>query len=740
MATFPEFCPSEIDKRIRDNEWSRQWLDAMVQYRYSKEQQERLVKIQRNYDTHNGEYTTKFKEYFTKNYGKTLSTTFVPFHLARTKEKLLFGEMLDIGLKATIETINPEALAEKMNHVAFIKQAMQFKPVFQQVEQDTGIKPFNGMPIPDPGTPEAELALKPKRRNEIVMQRITDKKIEEDMIKVKLYQNMTDLVLTSECHGVVERTKDGIDTYRVVSPKYITFQEDNNDPFCLRTPFVLESRLLYKNEIFSMFPDMDSKMREYVNKMGVTEGDSAMDSTHFQHVQGQIAIMCYYGNWKTSVPVYVKIGKNKKGGEPYVRFLDPLQYEKYKSSFDRDEAKDEFKIEKWWRDEIWEGWRIGAGHYYGMKPKEFIQQRLINGKYRTAFDYTHCLYGTVDGKRISLEEMIHNLSEVHDLIMHIIKREVKKVKGKVYTYDEKFIPQRLGNMSAVMYDVVEHGVIQFNSAVDGIESEQQIINAAQIIQSIDLGLTQSFEILLTLKNDIQNTIDKLTGINETREGLGRASATATGTMQNIEASRSITKDLFFMLQVYSSIFLTKMVDKVKINWDYLKSLKGMFLDDDDMDFLKITEDICLDEFAAYFSDGREYNEVKQFAMQLFPQEINAGNLRTKDAIRFKSSQSLAEGLQVLDRAWDELEKVKAQLQQQEQEAAQAQLKAQADATAQEKNMDIQGKLAVQAAKDKSKAGVEMMKTGAKGMMETNKIAAQSQEQNPNNPPPQLNTI
>lgn len=738
MAFFPEYCPNEIDKRKNENQWGRNWIDAMVQYRYSKEQQERIVKIQRNYDTHNGKYTEKFKEYYTKNYGKTLSTTFVPFHLAKTKEKLLFGEMLDIGLKATVETINPEAIAEKMQHVAFMKNLIQFKPVFEQVKQDTGMDVFNGMPIPDQGTPQAEIAMKPKRKNEIVMQRIADKKIEEDMFKMKLYDCITNLVLNSECHGVVERDTNGVDTFRPIDPKYITIQEQQNDPFCLRTPFVLEARLLYKNEIFQMFPDMKSETREYINRIGTAESDAAVDSTVFQHIQGQIAVMCYYGNWKTSVPVYVKVSPNKKGGEPYIRFIDAFNYEKNKPSFDREEAKGDYKIEKYWKDEIWEGWRLGTGHYHGIKVKTNTQQRMVNGKYRAAFDYMHCLYGTVDGKRISLEEMIHNLSEVYDLIMHIIKREIKKVKGKVYTYDERFMPTRLGNMSAVMYDVVEHGVIQINSAVDGLENDQQVTNAAQFIQSIDLGLTQSFEILLGLKNDIVNSIDKLTGINETREGMGKASATATGTMQSIEGSRSITKDLFFMLQIFSSMALTKIVDKTKINWQYLDSLQGTFLDDDDLDFLHVTEEICMDEFSAYFSDGKEYNEVKQFAMQLFPQEINASNLRTKDAIRFKASQSLAEGLQILDKAWDELEKRKDESAQAQQEADAAREEKMLQIQNQMKDKDIAGKIAIQQAKDKSKAGIEMVKTGAKGMMEQNKIQAQQQQQNPNSPPEQLN--
>ena len=738
MASFPEYCPSETDKRIKNNEWGRHWIDAIVEYGNSGEQQERQRKIETNFNTHNGIYSSKAKQYIIKAYGKELSTEFVPFHLAETKEKLLFGEMLDIGLKSTVESINPEAINAKLKQIAFMTEAIQNKPILQSVEEDTGMKLFSGMNIPDPGTPDAEEAIKPKRRNEIVVQRITDKKIEEDYIKLKLYECIKSLVITSECHGVVDLDADGVDTFRYINPKHMIFQESDGDPFCLRTPFVGERRLLYKNEILNQCKGMDPEDVEKVKEIGTSESDTGVNYGDFEHIDGQVAIWCCYANWKTSVPVIIKVAKNKKGGEPYQRMIDPEHYEKYKPAFDRDVASKKYTIEKWYKDEIWEGLRIGNQIYYGIRPKERQIQRTVNGKYRAFFDYVHCLYGTVDGKRVSLEELIHNLSEVYDLILHIIKREIKKMKGKVFTYNERYMPDRLKNMSGVMYDVVEHGIIQMNSSIDGNDPDE-IQRAGEFIKEVDLGLSDSFKILLELKADIERTVDKLTGINENREGFGKASSTATTAIQNMESSRSITRDLFYLLQLFSSLMLTKMTDKVKINERYLKNIGQLFLNEEDLSFIGITEGIGMDEFAAYFTDGKKYNEIKEFAMQLFPQEINAGQLRTKDAIRFKASESLSEGLQVLDKAWEEIDQIRQQEQKQQAQQQQAE-RDNAIQLAQEDREDNQAhEMEKEELEIRGKKELEQIKIGGKGMIESTKARAneKQKEMNPDASPPQL---
>lgn len=712
MASFPEFFLSESDKKADDYKWAKNWIDAIVEYDNSIEMVTRRRSIQKNFDTFNGIHESRGKKFITQAYGNALSTDYVPFHMARTKERLLFGEFLDIGLKSTVESINPDSIAENLKQRNFISELMEAKPYIDAVRKTTGLNVLNGMQIPEQGSPEAEIALKPKRRNEIIMQRIIDKKIEEDQLRMKLYQDFQNLVITSECHGTVETDSNGVDTYYTENPKFMIFQESPGDPFIQRTPFDGKKRLLFKHEIFTMFPNLGEKDREKIKNMGSSEG-GPQDNQYYEKIDGQTAIWCYYCQWKSNRPVYVKEKQTKKYSTPSYYNIEPEVYEKYQNGFDKRVAAGEFKMNVYYKEDVWEGWRIGNNVYYGIQRQEKQIQKVVNGKARAFTSFVHCTYGTIDGKRISLEELIYELGEVHDLIMHIIKREIKKVKGKTYTYDERFLPPGSSFLS-VVYDSVEHGVIRFNSAIDGIP-EDKVIQVANFIQSVDLGLPQSFGVMLELKREIEQTIDKITGINEEREGYSKASATATGARQNIDASRSITKDLFFMHQIYGSLVITKLVDRVKLNRKYLESKKGIFLDDDDVSFLRTIEDLSMDDFAAYLTDGRSYQEIKDFAMQLFPQEINAQQLRTKDVIRFRASQSLAEGLEVLDKAWGELDKIRQDALQQksDSEAQDRKLKYQ---VAKEDREDWQAhEKEIAGFKEKAKAGQQLIKVGAEGM-------------------------
>jgi len=737
MASFPEYFTSETDKVADHNKWGKQWIDAIVDFDSSIEQRTRIERIQRNFDTFNGIHENKAKKFISNAYGAELSTSYDTFHIGRTKEKLLFGEFLDIGLKSTIESVNPDAVADKLSKRNFIAELMNAKPMIEAVKELTGMNVLNGMKIPDKGTPEAEAALKPKRKNEMVIQRIIDKKIEEDQLKMKFYQDFQHLVITSECHGIIETDTNGVDTYQTLNPKHVIFQESPGDPLCLRTPFDGYKKLFFKHEIYAMFPNLSDKDKERIKNMGSSEGDPN-ERNYTSQVDGQTAIWCYYCQWRSSRGVYIKEGQNKNSSEKSYYEIPTESYEKYQTGFQKRVEKNEFKISNYYKEDVWEGWRIGYGIYYGIQRQNNQIQKIVNGKARAYTTFVHCLFGTIDGKRISLEELITELADVHDLIMFIIKREIKKVKGKVYTYDERFLPANIGSMTKMMYDVVEHGIIRFNSTVENLQ-EDQIVNAANLIQSIDLGLTQSFGILLELKRDIESTIDKITGINEAREGYSAASSTATGARQNIEASRSITKDLFFMHQLYGSLVITKLAGRTKLNKKYLESQKGIFLNDDDLSFLNSIRDLAMDDFAGYLTDGHEYNEIKDFALQLFPQEINAQHLRTKDVIRFKASQSLAEGLEVLDNAWAELQQIEQQALQQKTQSEEADRQMKLKIAVGDREDWQAHEIQLQELKMKEKAGTAMVQGGIKGQLQTsnNRVNARSANGDQYPPPPDI---
>ena len=163
---------------------------------------------------------------------------------------------------------------------------------------------------------------------------------------------------------------------------------------------------------------------------------------------------------------------------------------------------------------------------------------------------------------------------------------------------------------------------------------------------------------ISMKNTIEETIDRVTGINIEREGRGMASATATTNTQNLEGSRNITKDLYFFLNEFMEKVLMKLAEKVKSNDVYLKNKATALKYGDNMiSFASITSSIPFFEYGTKLTDGRQVQEIKDRVRHLFGAEVNSGQLRTRDVIEFEASKTMSQGYAVLDRGWETIQKV-----------------------------------------------------------------------------------
>ncbi len=644
-SNFPEFVLKETDKTMG---WAKNVMDNTIAY-YQNNQQTRRVVLDALYESYNGVIRASYKKLIEEKYGKT-SELYRDFKLGRSKLKLLIGEYLTIEMDPMVSSVNPDSIKNRVEMANLLRGAVEMKDTLDKIKKHVGFDPV-GIEIPNKNDPQLNDKLYPKTENELAMQIIIDEKIRTQRLKFRAQENFIDLLITSECHGRIERSARGEDVFRPINPKDIIFQEVTNDPFCDDSPFKGERRWMYVKDVVQQF-NLNDKQRMLVTETGTND---MQDKKGYRVINGMPAVEVFTIQWKVSRSSYTKISPAKNNGEPYLRTIDPEDFEKNEKEYLNDITNNKYDVRVDYGDELWEGTRIGESVYVNVgKVQDQIQMLGPNGKYYAEYEYVNMLFATVDGVRISLQELINNLSEVNNVIMFMILRELKKLKGKVFVYDEALKPKGK-SMTSILFDATEHGVIRINSAEDGNYSQRDIENAANLIKEIDLGLSASFNILLGLKADIERTIDRITGINESREGRNMATQTATGTMQNIEASRSITKDLFVAMTEYFNSVLTLLAEKTKLNKPYLRSNQAkILLGENLLNFIKITEDLMFDDFNVILSDGRHELEVRERVRPLFDREINAGKLRAKDVIKFELKKNIHEALAVLDKAWEEI--------------------------------------------------------------------------------------
>lgn len=635
----------------------REMLDYAVKQWYSRDA--RIKKISKLYDAHNGVLDLKEVENVTKSTGKESKTKYVKYRLGRTKLKQLHGEFLEITLEPTVRTVNREAINKKMAKYKELLGLSLSKPQIEKVRQ-MGYNVLSGIQIPDVNDKSVWNINNFKLANEIVMQRIVEDKMQTQRLKSVFYQNFIDLTIASEEFGKVERNVNGIDTYRYIPVKLALYEESISDPFLEQSPYLGEVRPLYIHEIltnkeFNLSKTDQEKLKEQARSFSLDN----TTSKDFSNSAGTNLVNTYTLQWKGLEPVRVKISPVDGSSEPYMRILSNDYYNKNEKLINRQIKDGLYTIETYQREILWTATRIGTDIYTEAKKEKNLIQRLNeNNKYNVEFDYCGLLFCTVDGTRVSVQEVISELEKIYDDIRFMINREMKKLHGSMIAYDEAFNPKGK-KFTDIFHSITEDGIVRFNSSAEGNTSGMELKSNEVGIQAINLGQNQNLLVLLNQAMDIERVMDRVTGMNDNRQGLGKATTTATANVNNIEASRSMTYDLFYFQQEYIDRVLTKLCEKTKINKTYYgEDQREFIMDDGEQMYLMGTKDLAFDNYGVTITDGRKEKDILMKLEGLFPQEINAGLLRTKDVARFWMESSFAAALRVLDNAHDELAKIR----------------------------------------------------------------------------------
>lgn len=666
MSNFPSLSQRAT---LKPEEWGIEIMDAAIAH--FKQKNNRKKRITDNFKNYTGHNINIIKKDIIEKYGGEPTTKVVSYGLGKAKIDLLRGEFLRIDIKQHVESSSPETMAEKAREYKKKRGAMALKPQLEQVAK-SGLKPLGGAEIPSEDDPDLKRKLHPRTKNEIAMQAIIDDKIKRLHFKLKFLDAFMNAELTSEIHGKVYRNRNGEDDIMIIDPRKAIYQENEYDPLCLESPYDGDLKFLYPEEILMRYPDLKSEIKEHLKNL---ENGTNMDdyqNISYEEINGKRAYPVYYLQWWTVVEDFTKIVPDKNGGEPYYRDIDAKDYYANKKKYDYDVEKGKYSIEKKYREEIWHGVRI-CEEWHSNIEKMPDQINVLNStsKYAAHTDYVHVLMNTVNGERISTQELMHPLSDLYDQVMFIIASEVRKVKGKVAVYDEAMKPGKR-SMRKILYDMYEHGVLNVDSSQDGYDpiSNQR---ALDFVKELDLGLSQSFPQLLQLKQDIELTIDKITGINEAREGGIKPTMTATGAMQNLEASRSVTQDVFFFMDLFINRCLTKVAEKTKLNDKWLKNNAVKLYGERTAAWLTMPDNLIDDDYVVTVSDGKRELELRQKMEQYFPLEINAGQLRSVDVWNFHQTKNYNEARMILEKGFEVMQQIRREEMQAQSKTAEQQM-------------------------------------------------------------------
>jgi len=328
------------------------------------------------------------------------------------------------------------------------------------------------------------------------------------------------------------------------------------------------------------------------------------------------------------------------------------------------------------------------------------------------------LFSTVNGFRVSLQEIIYELEKIYDDIRFQINKELKKIKGTGLLYDTAFLPKGLKTVNDVLAQLDEDGLIQYNSSAEGNRSGMEAGSDKVGIKGLTFGESNNLIILLNHALDIERVLDRITGMNDNRQGLTKATMTATANTNNIEASRSMTYDLFYFMTDYIERVMKKLCEKTKLNvcWKG-EDARKFVLGEDQIQYLVATNRLIYDNYAVTLTDGKKEKDILSKLEQWFPQEINAGALRTSDVAKFFMESSFSKAIRILDSARAEIELMNQQTEKVKQQAQQEQTASQERiATANREDMQAH-EIELKEMDVAGKANLKAIEIGGKGIQD-----------------------
>lgn len=694
-------------------------------HRFSQMRARQLRKINSLYNRYNGVINEAEYNYINKTYSTDNVVRFKDYRLAKNKIDLLVGEFLLRERMFKVFSLNPDAKSELLDNFYFQVGLKQVAPEIQKLRQ-------NGVPIMD-GMEPLQMDddaifdfLSSKRKNNVIMQLLLEKGIEQEMMFNKLASNLKDITIASECYGKVYTDAAGYTRYREIDPRDGLFEEADRDPFLMRSPYMGERRMMFPHDVYANWELTKEEMKIFKEELDFHRGNSANGAVAtsryngYQWIANQLQVETYTLEWMAVEPIIIQEKPMPMGG---IRKVE-MSYDYYqrKNKQIRNEVKNgKYKIRVYPIAYLWEATRIGKSITKNIRPVP-NQSRDTSNPFLCNYSYKGLIFGTHDGVRVSILNALDHISELYNLNMLAIRREINKAKGKAFAYNRAMLPPGK-QIENILSRLINDGIIDLDTSTDAAQYSGGAQSMANLLKEFDLGLTQSFPQLLELKRELERTSEILVGVGGPREGRTPASMTATNAVNQIQISRTSTEYLFTMHHEFCKRVIKDFLQKIKISYGHHHPEEARRLLGDKMAmFLENTKDLFLDDWDMYVTDGRKEMEIRDMMREWFPQAVNAGELRVEDAMEAAMKESIDMAIGVLRKGREVMERQRQQeaemASQEKQNITNAQLTAAAEEADKERKFKAfmemlktlleQGKITQQAMNDYTVMAQEMM--------------------------------
>lgn len=381
----------------------------------------------------------------------------------------------------------------------------------------------------------------------------------------KIKQFFLDLILTGEAYYRVKPNDARIDPeLQIIKPENMFYNKNTNSQYIDTCDAIVHREILSRQQVLEKFGYMlsDDDLKNLFSSW------SAVKTQNFPHysrsdvrtldaigdLRGSYFTQWSFNPYETVEVFHVEfISHNKVEGEegkvtPDDFNIEPITSDRASLPQEHTNAIDGGVTgKKWkWREDRYEGYRIGQNVYFGM-GKVIDVHRSQSNPYKAGFSYDGVVYNDRNGQPYSLGLSLSTIQDKYDLLMYFRDNLIANSGAKGSRINLAGIPKVLGK------DFNERLQKFISYKKQGIELIDPTEDGAALFQhygdfdnSIDgNGLRAIQEVLESLEQQA----DTLTGVNRQMYGNIEEREAVSNVKVGIERSSLMVKDLFGLLKV-----------------------------------------------------------------------------------------------------------------------------------------------------------------------------------------------
>jgi hypothetical protein len=631
------------------------------------------IAMDRSMNFYNGDYDISKKfDFLQKDYnGRSLPALWINFNKIRNKINLLEGEVAVQKLDVSCKTLNRDAVSRKMKKRSNIIAEKIMMSIIPQIDPSGELLQVKNPDFVPYSEEELDLYMQSSYKEPI--ERAMDSILKYEMERNKYVQTRLafwrDILITGRAVGKHE-LRYGKPHIRRVDPRYIIIDPYVFDDSFSTASFVGEWRYAPVTEVCDTY----GLTLEELDKVRFDQGSwlwggYSQNGSNFLlpyiSINNQFMCLVFYAEWRDIRQVRAKVTVDQYGGE-HVKILGKDD----KSKLTDKEKQAGAKIEERNIETIRKATLIGSNIVKEWGEMNNIVRDKVDNPVRAEYSYTIICPQYVNFRGVSKVEEMSALQEFKDLIMYTIQQEMSTAGRKGFIYDLRFKPDNL-QLQDVMYYLKTAGIAFTSSGQEGVPP------AGNPFPTIDTGISNSITLYLNLASYIDMEIDKISGINDARQGFQKGDALVGVSQMAVTQSSLITQPLNKAFEIFENEILQKYANYIKTIFPFIKEQYEAVMSQINIDALEVDEDIPLQDYGIFVrvnSDDIMNNRQKFENMVMTAVQANSVNLADAMVLLYTpdTKEAVKKFLSLVDRKNAEQQEIAAQQAQMAQQLQQQQ--------------------------------------------------------------------